>query len=222
MSVRARLIAAMGGFVLASCNGPSNTALTFPIAFAVESDPGVRLGGARVFVDGDPIGETDSNGLLQAKVYRRPGLQVTVEHDCPDGHEAPLGPKVFRLREFEGVDPSGPLTMEISLRCRPEKRLVVFVVRAKKGPYLPVLLNGESVARTNGSGVAHFSVWAAPGTDYLVELDTRERSRIIPQSPTHLFTVPDADEIFVVNQSFDLAKQSRRPDHRPKRITKIE
>lgn len=220
--MRARLIAAVGGVVLASCNGASNAALTFPIAFVVESDPGVGLRGARVFVDGNSIGETDSNGLLQTKVYRRSGLQVTVEHDCPDGHEAPVRPKVLRLREFEGVDPSGPLTMEVSLRCRPEKRLVVFVVRAKKGPYVPVLLNGESVARTNGSGVAHFSVWAAPGTDYLVELDTRERARIIPQSPTHLFTAPDADEIFVVNQSFELAKRSRRPDHWRNRITKIE
>ena len=217
-----RLIGVLCAVVLVSCDGAPNTAQSFLVVFVVESDPGVRLGGARVFVDGNPIGETNSNGSVQTKIYRRPGLQVRVEHDCPDGHEGPSEPKMLRLWEFEGVDSPDPLTMEISLRCRPEKRLVVFVVRTKNGPHLPVLLNGESVARTNGAGVAHFSAWGAVGTEYLIELDTEGRPGIVPQSPTHLFAAPDAHEIFVVHQSFDVARQSPGRDHRRKRITKIE
>jgi hypothetical protein len=147
---------------------------------------------------------------------------LRIEHDCPDGHEAPSKPKILRLRRFEAFDGSEPDAMEITLRCEPTKRLAAFIVRAKNGPDLPVHLNGERVALTNGSGVAHFSTRGAPGTDYTVELDTREHPQLLPQLPTHLFTLPDADEVFVLNQSFDVKSEPRRRGHRRARITKIE
>ncbi|MFA9472743.1 MAG: hypothetical protein ACERNK_19415, partial [Deltaproteobacteria bacterium] len=112
--------------------------------------------------------------------------------------------------------------MEITLRCRPSKRLAVFVVRTTDGPDLPILLDGESVAHTNASGVAHFVTHGAPGTEYVVEIETRERPRLLPRSPTRLITLPDADEIFVINQAFELEKKPRRRAPRRARITKIE
>jgi hypothetical protein len=112
--------------------------------------------------------------------------------------------------------------MEITLRCPPEKRLAVFIVRADHGSGLPVFLNGENIARTNASGVAHFSIWGAPGTEYAIELDTTEHPRLQPQFPRRLLTLPDAEEVFVIEQSFDI--QSERPPggRRRSRITKIE
>jgi len=222
MPLRRCLMTVLSVAALVSCETRPNSARPFDVIFAVESDPGVRLRGMLVSVDGDPAGESDSNGLVRAKIYGAPGQRLRIKHDCPDGHEGPSEPKVLRLRRFEGIDGSEPAAMEIKLWCEPTKRLAVFIVRAKNGPDLPVLLDGERVARTNGSGVAHFSTWGATGTDYTVELDTREHPHLLPRLPLHLFTLPDADEIFVVNQSFEVKSEAQRRRHRRTRITKIE
>lgn len=216
------MLVVLGVAVLAACERPPSSTQPFAIVFVVESDPGVRLGRTLVSVDGDPVGESDSHGLVQSKIYGAPGQRLRIEHDCPDGHEAPREPKVLRLRRFEGVDGSESDTMEITLRCKPTERLAAFIVRAKNGSNLPIVLNGEAVARTNGSGVAHFSTRGAIGTDYTVELDTREHPRLLPQLPTRLFTLSDADEIFVLNQSFEVKSEPRRRGHRRMRITRIE
>jgi len=207
---------------LVSCAGSPPAERPFAVIFVVESDPGVWLGKAEVFANGKSIGVSDSQGRLHATIYGQANEQVRVEHRCPEGHKAPSGPKVLKLRHFEDTHASGSLSLEITLRCRPEQRLAVFVVRAKNGSGLPVLLDGENVAHTNESGVAHFSTWGAPGTEYLIELDTTERPRLLPQFPTHLFALPDAGEIFMVDQSFDLKNERRRRRHRRARITKIE
>jgi len=222
MPVKGWFTIVLGIAALMSCEGPASSLRSFGLVFVVESDPGVRLGGADVFVNGAPIGKSDSNGLLQTSIGPQSGLRLRIEHDCPVGYEDPREPKILALRKFEGLDASGPLAMEITLRCRPEKRLAAFVVRAKNGPDLPVILDGKRVALTNRSGVAHFSAWGAAGTEYVVELDTREHPRMVPRLPTHLFTLPDADEIFFVNQSFDVEKEPKRRGRRRVRITKIE
>ena len=222
MPVASCLIAVVCAATLASCQPPPDPARSFAVVFGVESDPGVRLSGVHVLVNGDPVGESDSNGLVRTHIYGNPGQRLRINHDCPDGHEAPSLPKILRLRNFEGIDRSDPPEMEIILRCQPVDRLAVFIVRAKNGPDLPVLLDGPSVARTNGAGVAHFSIRGAPGTEYVVQLDTREHSGLLPQLPMHLFTLADVDEIFVINQSFDAENEPRRRGHRRTRITKIE
>lgn len=220
--VTVRVIIVLTAVALASCASPLESQRVFELVFIVEADPGVHLARAQVFVDGDPVGKSDSNGRVAAEILGQSGQKLRISHDCPAGHEAPSEPKGLRLRSFEGLARSQPRGMEITLRCRPVKRLVAFVVRAKEGPDVPVLLNGEQLTRTNGSGVAHFSLRGAPGTEYTVELDTREHPRLLPRSPAHLFTLADADEIFVVRQSFEVEKAPQRRSHRRARITKIE
>jgi hypothetical protein len=208
--------------VLASCERLPVAERSFAVAFVVESDPGVRLPRTQVFVDGEPVGESNSDGRVDTQIHGQPGQQLKISYDCPDGHEAPSEPKTLRLRMFEGVVRSQSHAMEITLRCRHLTRLAAFVVRASNGPDLPILLDGERVARTNGSGVAHFSIRGAPRTEYTVEIGTGERPRLLPRSPTHVFTLPDADEIFVINQVFNAEKEPRRRGRRRTRITKIE
>lgn len=222
MSLSHCLVTVLSVAALASCERPPNAARPFAVIFVVESDPGVPLRRTHVSVDGDSVGESDSNGLVRTKIHGVPGQRLRIKHDCPGGYDAPSEPKILRLRRFQGIDGSDPAALEITLRCEPRKRLAAFIVRAQNGPDLPILLNGERAARTNGSGVAHFSTRGATGTDYTVELDTRVHPQLLPQFPTHLFTQPDADEIFVLNQSFELKSERRPRDHRRTRITKIE
>ena len=222
MPVASCLIAVVCAALLASCQPLPDPVRPFAVVFVIESDPGVRLSRAHVLVNGGLVGESGSNGLVRTNIYGNPGQRLRINHECPEGHEAPSVPKILRLRNFEGIDRSDPPEMEIILRCQPVNRLAAFIVRAKNGPDLPVLLDGESVARTNPSGVAHFSIRGAPGTEYIVQLDTREHSRLLPQLTTHFFTLPDADEIFVISQSFDVQREPRRRGHSRTRIIKIE
>ena len=206
----------------AACQKAPGSTQAIDVVFAVESDPGVRLGGVGISVDGRASGETDSAGLLQTRVHGQPGQQLRVEPDCPEGHAAPSTAKHMRLRSFETLGELESRPLEITLRCRPEKRLAVFIVRTKNGGGLPVLLDGQHVARTNATGVAHFSTAAIAGTDFLIELDTRDHPRLRPQGPTHLMTLPDADEVFVIQQSFEQKGVPRRRISRRSKITKIE
>ncbi|MGB5694642.1 MAG: hypothetical protein WBM46_03230 [Polyangiales bacterium] len=207
---------------LLSCDPTTNETKSFAVTLIVESDPGVGLGGARVVVGGEPVGESDSTGRVQTRVFGRVGQRLSIEHECPSGHEAPPEPATLRLREFRAIDASGSPAVEMTLTCRPTKRIAAFIVRAKNGSDLPVLLDGQSVARTNASGVAHLSTSGRPDTEYVIELDTRDHPRLSPQRPKHLFVLPDADEIFILDQAFDVEPRPWRSARRRPRIIKIE
>ncbi len=215
------LIALGVGISLACRNGESGPR-PIPVSFAVESDPGAALAGAEVFVDGRSIGMTGGDGLLQSEVHGGPDRLLEIEHRCPPGHVEPSGPKRLRLRPIDGLRGTGPVTVRVTLQCRPEQRLAVFVIKAENGWHLPVELDGKAVARTNASGVTHFFVSGPPGSDYQIEIDTSERPGLMPRSPAYQFTLPDAHEVFVVEQAFELEKKAVRKRSRRRPILKIE
>ena len=190
------------------------------LAISVEADPGVYLSGVPIRVDGNPVGRSDSNGILLVNLRGSPGRLMRFEHDCPDGHRAPARPEELRLRRYEHGELTSPI--EVSLTCRPEARLAVFVVRAINGPNLPVSLDGEVAARTNGVGVAHFSKLAPPGTEFLVRLDAEEFPSLLPQNASHLVALSDSDEIFVIDQAFEGGKKRAAARAARRRIIKIE
>ena len=214
------LIVAAG--LLASCHARLAPASAIEVVFEVESDRGLRLSNVLVELEGKALGKTDSNGVLRARIDGRPGQRLKVECVCPPGHTEAPAPKFFRLRPLDGIGEAQGGALKVTLRCKPEKRLAIFIVRAKNGAGLPVLLNGQAVAQTNSAGVAQFSASAPPGTDFVVKLDTQSQPELIPQHPTHLRMLSDADDIFVVHQSFDHQKVPLPRKRRRTRITKIE
>lgn len=208
--------------VLLSCQSKAGLRLASSIAFVVESDPGRPLGGVSIYADGKRLGETNSSGRLRADVEAGAGQELRIEHECPEGHEGPGTAKLVRLRTFERVGSSAPGGLQVTLRCRPEWRRAVVVIHAPGGADLPVLLNGHSVATTNDAGIAHFSNLARPGTDFLIELDTSRAPRLRPRRPSHVRSLADADEIFVIRQRFEHRREWRRKGSQRARITKIE
>lgn len=185
------------------------------LEIVVEADPGVRLGTVPVRINGDEVGRTGPNGTLRTPVFFEPGRMLRVAHDCPPGHRAPPEPSSVRMRRY---DSDLPLPIQIKLSCTPLVRVAAFVIRAKNGAGLPVRVNGEVVATTNESGVAHFSRSGPAGTEYLVELDARDRPTLLPTSAETLVRVPDSDEVFVITQSF---RSNDRPEKRRSRLRKI-
>lgn len=214
------LIAAAG--VLASCHARFSPESAIEVVFEVASDRGLRLSNVPVELEGKALGNTNSNGVLRAKIDGKPGQRLRVECVCPPGHTEGAVPKFFRIRPLNGIGESQRGALKVTLRCKLEKRLAVFIVRANNGAGLPVLLNGHTVAHTNSEGVAQFSASAPPGTDFVVKLDTQGQPDLIPQHPTHLRMLSDADDIFVVHQSFDHQKVPLPRKRRRMRITKIE
>jgi len=222
MSVNIWPFALVSVLILGSCSDGRSAARPFSIGFIVESDPGLPLRGVNVLVDGESIGQTDSNGSLQAEVLAIPGASLRIQQQCPEDYRAAEDSKRIRLRKFESVGQSAPSTIQVTLKCKPLRRLAVFIVTAENGPDLPVLIGGDNAGRTNALGVAQISRWGAPGTEYALEIDTRANPRLLPRSPVHVFTLPDAHEIFVVNESFELQERHGIGRKRRRRITKIE
>ena len=190
------------------------------IEVVVETDPGIQLPGVRVFFDDELVGTSNAVGSLTASIRGRVGELVTVRHQCPEGHHPDPATRSFRLRDYER-DPR-PANIRIELRCRPSSRLAAFVVRAKNTPSVRVMLDGVPITVTNCDGVAHLSRRDPPGTDYLLELDASADPSLVPSKTSHLFTLPDAHELFVVDQEFERRRVTRTARARRRRIIKIE
>ncbi len=203
----------------AACQKDSTVVAPVFLEIVVEADPGVRLSAVPIRINGEEVGRTGPNGTLRTPIFSEPGRVLRVAHDCPVGHRVPTEPSSVRMRRYDG---DRPPPIQIRLGCRPLKRIAAFVIRANGGPGLPVRVNGELVATTNGSGVAHFSRSGSPGTEYLVELDAREHPALLPHSTETLVRSPDSDELFVITQSFQSKDRPKKHRPRPHKIRKIE
>lgn len=204
----------------ASCRQPESAAPRVSLVFLVESDPGVGVAGAAVLAGGELVGVSDAKGALSADVPAPRGEPIRVDVRCPQGFLSNSASTLVTPRRFERMDAREP-PIEVTLRCRPERRVAVFVVNSGVRQ-LPVLLDGERVSTTNDFGIAHFSVRGAPGAEYSVTLDTSEAPQLRPRSPVHVRTLDDADEIFVLTQAFETPSRARARGVRRRRITKIE
>ncbi len=172
-----------------------------PFTFTVNAD-GEPLEGVQITVNDGPVGVTDAEGVLRVDLTGPSGATVRVAATCPEGHRQPDA-QTYSLRRVQSLDPATAARgIEVSFTCPPERRNAVVVVRTHEQGGVPVMLDGREVARTDPSGAAHLHVAMPPGTTFLVQLDTRHNDRLRPNSPSQSFTVPDRDEVFVLDQRF--------------------
>ena len=213
----------VGGLALVlGCRDGAPRRHSVTIELVAESDPGARLPAVNVRVDGRPVGATGADGSLQIDLRGESGRLVRIEHDCPPGYLPPPQAKQLRLRPLGSLGDSEAVALQVTLGCRPEKRLAVFVIRARNGSHLPVKLDGTLVAETSSTGVAHLFLSDAPGSEHSIEIDSTEQPLLMPRSPSHHFTIPDSHEIFVVNQTFEAQRAAARRRARRAKIRKIE
>ena len=215
--------AALIGLLVGSeygCTIEQKSGQSLLMEIVVESDPSVALSGVPVYVDGEIVGRTDMDGRIRVSLIRNTGDLVTVAPECPAGHEL-VGPvKALRVRRYQRIDTDSGI--QLRLRCRPSVRLAAFVVRATNGPGINVMLDGETVATTDANGIAQFSRRNPPGTEYIVQLDAGPRPSLLPRRTSHVFVLPDASEVFVVDQAFQLRTPRKRREPQRQRIIKIE
>lgn len=215
------ILCTVGLLLPLACVAATGSSQPVDIVVSVTADSDVPLGGVPVRVDGEVAGQTSVDGLLRISVSSSLRREVRLEPVCPDGYLQPDEPSILRLRSYGREDAGSSL--ELELICRPALRSAVFIVLAVEGPRVVIRLDGEVVAHTNDDGVAHFARSARAGTKYLLELDASEHPGLLPRSTAHRFELPERNEIFVVEQKFELHREVRksRAPRRP-RIIKIE
>ncbi len=189
----------------------------FRVTFHAEADPGEPLAGVDVSVGPRRFGATDPDGSLALDLTAREGSRHEVSVRCPAGYRTPTDLPDLVLRTFSALDRAAALRgIAYSISCPPEKRLAAVLVRARGQAALPVVMGAREIARTDAAGVAHVVLRLDPNTTFRVGLDTSAAPNLRPQNPAATFTVADADEIFVLDQPFELIATRRPPRRGPR------
>jgi hypothetical protein len=173
----------------------------------VEADPGHALGGASVSFLGRTLGQTVEDGTLQLAISGAEGDRVAVAVSCPEGYTSPR--KMVDIVLHRLTEPQRE--PESTVRCTPDQRRMIVVVRAEHGANLPVLYLGREIARTDESGVAHALVRAPTNDEVEITLSTAVPGgeRLRPQSPTMRFTSTRSDDIKLFDVQFALQPEKR-------------
>ena len=204
-------------FACDDLNGPPR-----PLALQVlvESDPGISLAGVPVRLNGKHLGTSNSEGRLTTSARAWVGRTLRISPECPEGYTAYGGERQLKVRRY-GRGPNQQ-SLRVRLSCKPTVRIAAFVVRAEGGAGALVRVDGVDVATINGEGLAHFTRSAVPGTDVLVELDARQRSRLRPSLISRSVVIPDFHELFVIDAVFAVNPRGPKSRRERTRIIKIE
>ena len=183
--------------------GPTRS--DYALSIRVESDPGHALAGAEVRLGEKKIGVTGSAGIVKAIAHGAEGDVLSFEIACPEGYQSPSRPLPVVLRS---LSEKGRMP-EYVVGCRPTARNLVVAVRAEHGANLPVMYLGREVARTDRSGAAHVSLKSSPDETVELLLDTSESPRLRPRNPSARFRVGQADDLVVLDETFQLENAPR-------------
>jgi hypothetical protein len=169
----------------------------------VEADRGVPIPNATVARANKTIATTDAQGRAMLTIGGQEGDVTDVVVTCPEGYQSPTKPLNLRLTRL--ADKSK--VPEYGVSCPPSMRKVVIAVRAENGPNLPVMYLSKPITRTDAAGAASFALEVPPGSQFSVALDTGERKDIKPINPSKVFVVSQQDEIFLLDQKFEVEKK---------------
>jgi hypothetical protein len=200
-SVRVRLRLSLGllsALLLGAC--AATKAQRTSVMVRAEADPGVPLSSVTVLMDGRPLGASDAQGALPLALEGQLGESIRLDVACPNGHRLASTPLRVVLRPVERRAP------EYRVSCPPSRRWMVVAVRAKNAVNVPLRYLDNIIGRTDRDGIAHGLVALAPGERAKFVLDTSapEHRYLRPQSPSLQLSVPDRDEVVLLEQPFVL------------------
>ncbi|HHH28121.1 MAG TPA: hypothetical protein ENK57_07220 [Polyangiaceae bacterium] len=201
---------------LTSCSEAEEAApvpYTFTITATSDDQP---LENVAVVYNDTVAGTTNAEGLVTARLFGPEGQPVSFSVRCPEGHRTPDASQQVTLRRVMSLDPQVQARgVELSFECPPEYREAVVIVRAGDHADLPVYVDGVEVARTDSSGVAHIHRRMTPQTRFQVRLATASNTQLRPIDPTHPYTMPDHNMVWVFDPDFRVETPPRR--RRPRR-----
>ncbi len=188
--------------VQAGCDRASSPEQGYALVVRVESAPGAPVAGAVISSAGRRVGITNDGGGVTLRVRGSEGDRLPLTIACPDGFIAPDRPTEVVLHRLDDASRKP----EYDVRCRPVSRPFVVVVRADRGPRLPVLYLGKEIARTDESGAAHAVVDVPLGEDVEITLGTGEpgSERLRPQNPSMKFSGAATNDFHVFGVQFQV------------------
>ncbi len=197
--------------MVACANPPPPLEHHFIIVALSDGEP---LSGVTIITNGERSGETDERGELHVGLTGPNGATVPLAVECPDAYRSPSDVRPLRLQSFQQLEPADDSPMiRRTVFCLPTERNAAIVVRTDGLADLPISIRGREVARTDQSGIAHFSLRLRPNRSVRVRLDTSSRPDVRPQRPESTLRMPDRDEVFIIVQPFgveDAPRQRRR------------
>lgn len=185
-----------------------------------------------VTLDGRVVGHTDREGKFAGKLNEIAGKDVTLGVQDITGYrfinEKTSVTETLKTTTVNGTQSGIPLYLQIQAESITKDYLVWVEAscgddRQEKCEGLPVLLDGEEVARTNRLGYAHFSFADVPQNDVMVSIDTPddEDEKLEPADPQYALTLDLDSHIYMIDETFEppgaAKSKTKRRRRRPRR-----
>jgi hypothetical protein len=191
------------------------SALAIAIVVHAQTPSGDPVADLHAWADGRELGVTRADGDLDAPLRGREGQRVALSFACPVTHRTLDPRRELVLRTTQPLEGSKPAALAVAVRCAPIEHFAAVVVRAS-GPAvagLPVLVQGEPLARVARDGTAHVLVRVGARQPLRVMLDTRAAPQLRPANPVQTFELRDEDRLVLFEQRFGAV--ARTPPTRP-------
>lgn len=218
--------------------GPPPT-FEFPLEVSVTDQKSEPLPGAPVLLDGNVVGYTDRDGKFGGTLTERPGASVELRIGEIDGYAFDGEPVVQETLEVKRSLAGDSLTpIPVSLQASAvstTQRYLLWVelscdddsIDAKHCADLPILRNGEEIARTNEDGRAKIELQEEPGQSFTLKVETPEYIpeadepvRMLPEDPVWEIDLSYDPEILLLNESFKdpvVAKKQKKKKKKRRR-----
>ena len=126
-------------FLFASASCAASQRQQFSISMRSVSDDGQLLAGVHIYHGEQELGTTRENGVLEVNVEASSGSSFDVRFECPDGYQAIRDRVVVPLRHVMEVSQSQvnratSNALALTLKCRPDERKAIIVVKARRRP----------------------------------------------------------------------------------------
>ena len=130
----------------------------FQVRIRVVGDANRPVSGATILRDTKELGATQADGGALVSLNGTEGESVDLTIRCPLTFDSPKRPVSVTLVRFVDISK----VPEYQATCTALERRVVVAVRAINGANLPVKFLGNTVARTDQAGAAHFELPVRP------------------------------------------------------------
>lgn len=219
----AALVTAIAGLVLVAApackNGEGHRPIPFELEFTGANDRNEALAGISIRVGDTDIGRTDENGRLHVSVAAQARDRYPLRVRCPSEHVAVTAPSEIVFLAKRDLDGENNSRIEVAIECERAQRVAAVLVHTPGYEGMPVLVDGVETARTGPGGFAHLRVDLPPSAPFLVEIDSSEYPKLIPQNPRRSMSIGQEDGLFVFEQSFSEMKPRREKHRRSKKKT---
>ncbi len=189
-----------------------------PVKYSLEleaKDPNQNpIAKVPVKLDGKVVGFTNEEGEFKGRLTETPGKTVTLTVGELEGYRF-VGKtsleEELRVTKVGKTISGMPIFLQVTAESVRKEYLVWIRANCdesiKEACFdMPVSLNGNEVARTNGLGYAHFSFADVPQNDIEVSIDTPDGSgdsaNLEPSDPTYKITLDLDSHIYLVEEDF--------------------